>query len=432
MSALNSRSLVSIIAISFFAAALSSPISTAAVAQNSDGSMDQMFNENDAKKTDAGAKKASAAQSDDSAKDADAEARPKNRILGVPRLRKKTASIPLTSVDAFARSPIVQGGGWPGVGPFKPGADDSTLVDAAENTIKIDATDQKQVTGVELQFVAKASKDFLGVQMTTDFLLEALGTKPARIADFNAALEKARQRKGKLRATISAGRYTVVVKPSVEDPNQLVVRVDNVETAPEVGTTDAQQPSLIAHPISKIAEYFANIKAKPDTDAPPGKKPLKVASATPAAGDATTLKDDVKSLIENWQKIKRNAVKNRDTTQLSEVLTGHALSVQTNGIKWLSDNHKYYEMMPRNVAVSNVSELEKDKKYSVLATVKESSKLYEEKTNKMLRDAEDTYLVNYTVEKLGDKLLISNSSIVQILKPQDDAAAAAKKALEKL
>jgi hypothetical protein len=71
-------------------------------------------------------------------------------------------------------------------------------------------------------------------------------------------------------------------------------------------------------------------------------------------------------------------------------------------------------MVPMAVEVNSVTELVKDKKYSVIATVKESSKLYDDQNNQLLREAEDTYHVNYTVEKEGDKYVISDSSIIKL------------------
>jgi hypothetical protein len=126
------------------------------------------------------------------------------------------------------------------------------------------------------------------------------------------------------------------------------------------------------------------------------------------------LKTTFKDLVQNWQKIKRSAVKNRDISELPIVLAGHALQVQTGGIKWLSSKHQYYEMVPMAVEVNSVTEVVKDKKYSVIATVKESSKLYDDQNNQLLREAEDVYHVNYTVEKQGDKYVISDSSIIKI------------------
>jgi hypothetical protein len=134
-------------------------------------------------------------------------------------------------LEAFARSPIVQGSAWPGVGPFKAGADDNTLVDAQNDTLKVEANEQKQVTGVDLQLTGRSAHDFLTVEMSSDFLLEALGTKPARIADFNAALEKSRNAVFTKRAvaTISAARYKVRLLPNVDDQNQLLVHIENTE-----------------------------------------------------------------------------------------------------------------------------------------------------------------------------------------------------------
>jgi hypothetical protein len=169
---------------------------------------------------------------------------------------------------------------------------------------------------------------------------------------------------------------------------------------------------------------FGRLKVVPD-DTSTQRKPPRGGEENGSANQSTTAsagaskKETMRSLIENWQKVKRNAVKNRDITQLNTVLTGHALSVQTNGVKWLSTNHKYYEMVPKNVAISSVTEVEPNKKFTVLATVKESSKLFDEQGNKLLREAEDTYLVKYTVEKQGDKYFISDSSIEKIQTPQD-------------
>lgn len=94
------------------------------------------------------------------------------------------------------------------------------------------------------------------------------------------------------------------------------------------------------------------------------------------------------------------------------MLSGRALVRQTDAIKWLQANKKYYDMNPRSVVVDRFNELTKGQKYAVYAQVKESSKYMDEPTGQVIKDSEDTYNVNYTIEKSGDKWLISDSAIV--------------------
>ena len=69
-------------------------------------------------------------------------------------------------------------------------------------------------------------------------------------------------------------------------------------------------------------------------------------------------------------------------------------------------------MNPKSVVVDRYTETIKGQKYAVYAQVKESSKYMDEPTGQVIKDSEDTYNVNYTIEKSGDKWLISDSAIV--------------------
>lgn len=430
MSAKKSRSLCSILALSFVLATMTSPHSTAAVAQNNDSSADSVFNDNDARpaarKSSVAAQSGASSGSNDKRSDAASEtsaddsntAARRRSALGLPRRRRP--STPLTTVEAFAKSPIIQGGGWPTIGPFHPSKDNNSLVDKSNNTMKIEATDQKQITAVDLVVVGVSTMDPLAVEMTCDFLLEALGIRPARIADFNIALEKSKIDiyKDAKRVGLTAGRYKVTFKPKAAEPKTLTIRIESpepvVESTDETGVAPARPKR---NTIGDLGEIFRNIIPKPEVESPPPKvePPAEKSHATvtkvnPSADLKTTFKD----LVQNWQKIKRNAVKNRDISELPNVLSGHALTVQTGGIKWLSSKHQYYEMVPMAVEVNSVNEVVKDKKYSVIATVKESSKLYDDQNNQLLREAEDVYHVNYTVERDGDKYVISDSSIIKL------------------
>ncbi len=125
-----------------------------------------------------------------------------------------------------------------------------------------------------------------------------------------------------------------------------------------------------------------------------------------------SMKDTFRDVIADWQKLKKVAVRQRDTSELSQVLSGRALVRQSDAIKWLQTNHKYYDMNPKGIVVDRFVDLGKGQKYAVYAQVKESSKYMDEPTGQVIKDSEDTYNVNYTIERSGDKWLISDSSIV--------------------
>ncbi len=401
----------SLIVFSLAMAVISAPTSNALAAQNADRSSVEPA-------VDSGNIQPSETSSIDSA----SGARAKNRILSVPKLKRKPSSTPLPTIDAFAKSNFVQGTGWPGIGAFKPSSDGSSLIDNSQNTIKLEVSEQKQITGVELQLVGASAHDFLAVEMTTDFLLEAMGLKSARIADFNVALEKARVQifgKAKASANFTVGRFRLAVKPD-SDNNLLVLDLDSIDSGLDSGT-DRQATGVgpnSGRTLSKLGDWFKNVKAHPSNeDLPPAVAPPKVAPVQiPKKTDS--VKDNIKELVDNWQKIKRKAVKNRDVKELANVLTGHALAMQTGGIKWLSDHHKFYENDPKSVELGTITEVIKGEKFSVVATVREASKYYDDVTKQLLRDSEDTYVVNYTVEKQGNKYYISDSSIVKYQTPQ--------------
>ncbi len=351
---------------------------------------------------------------------------------------------PLCTIDSFARSALVQAGAWPGVGPFKMSEDGGgQLIDDSHNSIKLKANQQQKVTGVELQLNGGRSQDFISVEMATDFLLEALGTRPARISDFNSQLEHIKKNlfgHDNAEQDLSAGHYLIYLKPGKGTFN---VRVNNgdasVNALREISTSGTlTQPFEEDNPIAsnetrkRLLTMLGTHQDKPSGDelnaTKSGGSPVKGGKRGPL-GKATsveavsanadeTLKDTFKELIERWQQIKKDAVKSRDTKDLSKVLAGKALAVQTNGVKWLATNHKYYEMEPEGVEISACSELAKGKKYSVTATVKELSKFYDEAKSALLRNSEDTYNVNYTVEKIGNHFLISDSAIVHFAGPE--------------
>jgi hypothetical protein len=356
-----------------------------------------------------------------------------------PRSKRVATTAPLCTVDSFARSALVSAGLWPGIGPFKVAEDSSSsqLVDDAHDTIKLRANQQKKVTGVEMQLTGRPAHDFLGLEMTSDFLLEALGTRPARIADFNTQLENLKTKvlnKGTGEQNLSAGRYLVYIKTAGK--TGFNITVNNGEASADAirdhSTGAAPQSAEDENSNDNSSETRKRLAAMlkrptPTADAtragdtgtgkPRNGQSLASADVSVSANPADSLKGTFQELIQNWQEIKKVAVKTRDTSELSKVLSGKALGIQTNGVKWLATNHKYYDMQPMGVDIGSCTELVKGKKYSVMAKVKELSKFYEETSNTLLRSQQDTYNVNYTVEKLGDHYVISDSAIVHFNSP---------------
>src|SRR5262249_55588972 len=136
------------------------------------------------------------------------------KAAGAPVPASATStSAPMCTVKEFQESSLVQKGGWPGVGPFKPGGGNPhELVDAGDNRLKIEVSGEK-VTEAYLSLIKDntSSNDLLDLQMSANFLLEAVGAKSPKIAEFNGQLEKSKdtvllQSEAKP-VTLSAGRY---------------------------------------------------------------------------------------------------------------------------------------------------------------------------------------------------------------------------------
>src|SRR4029453_12229211 len=85
-----------------------------------------------------------------------------------------STSAPMCTVKEFQDSSLVQKGGWPGVGPFKPGgADPHEMIDSGDNRLKIQVNGEK-VTEAYLSLVKDntSSNVLLDLQMSANFLLE--------------------------------------------------------------------------------------------------------------------------------------------------------------------------------------------------------------------------------------------------------------------
>jgi hypothetical protein len=287
---------------------------------------------------------------------------------------------------------------------------------------------------------AKHSETLLKLQISTDFLLEGLGAKQAKIHEFNLEFEKAMTRlKGSIAAPLNLPSGALVVSltslPEAERADSLpqkqsfrvrVVAQDmtkaaalanstNVNTLNTIPRTNEPGPADATmtggdHESNEIATSAGTTFSTTG----PSVTGTETNKATPSTLPANEkLKQEFLQVIQNWQNIKKKAVRQGQTNDLGSALAGKALARQTDAVKWLSANHKYYDMTPKGASVEHVAELVAEKKYSVAAQVKENTKYVDEKSGQLLKESNDTYHVLYIVEKIGGHWLITDFSIIK-------------------
>jgi hypothetical protein len=331
----------------------------------------------------------------------------------------------MCTLKQFQESHLVTRGGWPGVGPFSAGLGSANeMVDQGSNRLKIQVSDDK-VTEAALSLTREkpGTSDFLDLQMSANFLLEAVGARSRKIAEFNHELEKNKQAvlagADAKPLTLSAGRYLVSIQKDGADGSGRVTYLLRVSSR------DISKDLLQQHSLSKEPDKGAG-QALPDAAGPsePAQGTPPLASAVPVAPVADPLLEEFGNVIKNWQRIKKSATRTRQIAELSAVLSGRALVLQTDAVKWLSFNRKYWDMTPKGVTVERYSEVVPGKKYRVLAQVKQSRRFVDDVTGQVLKDVEDDDKVNYTVEKIGDHWFITDYAIVssapnpQAVRPQ--------------
>lgn len=113
-----------------------------------------------------------------------------------------------------------------------------------------------------------------------------------------------------------------------------------------------------------------------------------------------TPNDSVVAVVKNWQEIKRNAFVNKDSSELSSVLTGKALADTEGGVNWWSSNGNFYAIELHSLDVIKVEMLTPTE-----ATV--VAKISETKDNSVQGRKTSTYEATYTLEKAGDVWRIS-------------------------
>lgn len=329
---------------------------------------------------------------------------------------------PMCAFEEFRQSQFVTKATWPGLGPFKASSNDiSDLTDEKQNHVKLSVRSE-QVTSAQLGLGKLGSgnvKDVLDIEMAADFLLEALGAKPRRIAEFNKELEKL---KGKLKpgagVNLAAGRYQVVIDRSKSaQPYSCLIAVNSLDanktTIAEHSVKqpdENQQPDEVAvEPKPEVKHPIINAIKKPMTIP----NVIKPKSTQPAISpNIDQKKEDFVATIKSWQQIKKVAIRKRDTSHLAEILTGTALKKQTTAVQWLQTNGTYYEMEPKGCTVQKYTDLGTGTKFAVVAEVREYSKYIKEADNSVIKEQDDKYTVNYTMEKVNGKWLIADSALL--------------------
>jgi len=346
-------------------------------------------------------------------------------------------------VASLVNSGIIVNGGWPGVGPFKPVAEHPyDYSDASENRISL-SVDNEQVTAAQMDLTGGPTpkESLLKLQITTDFLLEGLAVRAAKINEFNQSFEKATARlKGPLAhpLVLNSEPLVVMVKPmeasetgksgSAANKPMFTVIVNAGKGQPSGSHAAArEQPEVVAMGTSPSGQAETGTPtentAVSETSKPSGQESTDnsniASSNTSVAAGASrdALKKEFLSLIQKWQGIKRKAVKEGQTAQLEEILAGKALARQVDAIKWLTAHHKYCDIVPKGVSVERLDETTANKTYSVHAVVKEVTRYVDQATGQLLKEINDTYHVIYTVERINDRWFITDTTIVKTANP---------------
>ncbi|MBX9938694.1 MAG: ARC6/PARC6 family protein [Candidatus Obscuribacterales bacterium] len=383
----------------------------------------------------------------------------------------KKQDLPLCTIDSFKMSELVKTSCWPGVGPFQSqkqgqSQNEISLSDPQENKLHFQAEGDK-LARAELLLVGHRNDGLgmLNLQMVSAYLLEAIGAKNKRIADFNDFLEKhkhslAHGSKDAGSISTTSGPYDIVLKSAVSEGNPaFLIQVKKhhsdshsliaLASSPQQGSLrpdengdiERRLPAAGSSVPQKVVSRSTTSqpdKTQPDktqTDKAQAGKPKTQNTGNPSANQtgsqssssssspsSTTVKqpkptDDLKEKLQEtlraWQTHKKQALRERNIEGLEKYLSGRALARQKDGIKWLTTNKKYYEMTPRGVTVDKYQILSQNPlKYTVTARVKELSKLVDEATGKA-NESEDSYNVNYTMEKSGDgSWIISDSQLI--------------------
>ena len=372
----------------------------------------------------------------------------------------------LCSVSAFQNSDLLRTSAWPGVGPFT-AESDNKYIDPQDNKLKLHI-DGDHVTACELLLNNQngSKQSILNLEMTCDFMLEALGAKGNKISEFNTYFEKNKDKIAASKANsenqvkTSSGTYTIALAGAGPASNSVLIQVisknkvltdeqslassistakteptDETPVVASVGSASSSTINSTTRSATAKAGITKTSSVKPTnvtattttattkTSSKPAVKPIKpettVATTEPVKTEAQQpatkdpLRDELAGAIRSWQTIKKSALKDRNPAGLSKILSGALLTRQTDSIKALTESKHYYELTPKGVVVEKYTELSSSpQKYSVYAKVMELTKIMKDGATKPEKETDDTYSVNYTVERSGDHWTISNSLLL--------------------
>lgn len=363
----------------------------------------------------------------------------------------------LCPLSAFQNSDLLRTTAWPGVGPFT-AESDNKFVDPQDNKLKLHV-DGDQVTACELLLNNQngSKQSILNLEMTCDFMLEALGAKGNRISEFNTYFEKNKDKiatskpNSENQMKTSSGSYVIGLAGAGQASNTVLIQVtsknkvltdeqslassisstkiDEVEETPVVANASTPAPRTTpskSAPVNGVTAKAGVSKTSTIKPTAATSKPA-VKQTQPETNDPTDpkitepqqpatkdpLRDELAGAIRSWQTIKKSALKDRNPAGLSKILSGALLQRQTDSIKALTESKHYYELTPKGVVVEKYTELSNSpQKYSVYAKVMELTKIMKDGSTKPEKETDDTYNVNYTVERSGDHWTISNSLLL--------------------
>jgi hypothetical protein len=380
-------------------------------------------------------------------------------------------SSPLCQLSNFKESELVRTTCWPGVGPFKADGNSTELTDPQDNKLNVQV-DGDKLTSAQLLLVGQSqdAQGILNLEMVSDFMLEALGLKGKRITEFNTYLEKNKEiltadskYKGATLSTAS-GPYVISLKgsgagnnpsylievhsksispdqvkshdltallnssstaPKVEDQDDDTTPVTPIKTQTQTGiavqnNTSKKPPVVQSKTPVKTVDSTTSGTTKTTTPVKPvAATEVKTTQATQpvSSGSEDGIKKELGDAIRAWQQHKKMVLRERQAGDLSKYLTGRALINQTSGVKWLIDHQNYYEMTPKGVTVSSIQKLsDSPKRYSVIVNVKEASKQIKEPEKTVIKSTDDSYNVNYTLEKAEDTWRIADYKLLSATK----------------
>ncbi len=344
---------------------------------------------------------------------------------------------PISALDPFLDSDFVRMSPWPGIGPFTAVSanEPHLLSDAYQNRLNLSVAEGKiKSLALDLLGNSNGGRPFTNLEMSLDFLLEGLGFKPTKIHELNLQLESnIDQLTGKepqnFKCTID--QLTVRIEPSDAGTKKRTFRIklsgsggSLAEPEEKIAEKNPKEEKAPEKQLPTPSLAYANTAAEKEKETRnekadvPARAERQTSEITPDKQLALTnkdaaLKQEFLEVIKRWQGIKKTAIRHGQTTELSQILSGPALAQQTTAVKWLSTNHKYYEMTPESATVEHFTQVVAGKEYVVSCQLKEHRKFIDATSGRILKDSEEDNHVIYTVKKMGNNWLIEDSNIVK-------------------